>query len=139
MTPASPSQPETKAPHPLNPEWPSAERVRGSALCAQTGKSAGGSMPAGFHRDHRTPSRSVPSHPRTSHPRGGRVVTLLAGLSLLAACEREPKLGDPIAGLTKEQREQFERGKEAFATEFCTETGLGPLFNANSCAECHES
>ena len=96
-------------------------------------------MPAGFHRDHRTPSRSVPSHSRTSHSRGGRVVTLLAGLSLLAACEREPKLGDPIAGLTKEQREQFERGRELFAQEFCTETGLGPLFNANSCAECHES
>ena len=66
-------------------------------------------------------------------------MTVVCGLALLAACEREPKLGDPIAGLTREQRAQFERGKEAFAEEFCTETGLGPLFNANSCAECHES
>jgi len=66
-------------------------------------------------------------------------VTLLGGLSLLAACEKQPELGDPIAGLTSEQRAQFERGRKTFAEEFCTETGLGPLFNGNSCAECHES
>lgn len=66
-------------------------------------------------------------------------MTLLCGLSLLTACAKPPELGDPIDGLTSEQRAQFERGRATFAEEFCTETGLGPLFNAASCAECHES
>ena len=96
-------------------------------------------MSASLHRDHRTPAASGVSRPRTRHRRRGHLVTLLAGLSLLAACGRQPELGDPIAGLTKEQRAQFERGRQTFAEEFCTESGLGPLFNATSCAECHES
>jgi CxxC motif-containing protein (DUF1111 family) len=100
-------------------------------------------MPAGLHRDHRTTARrlggSGSSHPRTRPHRGGHLVPLLCGLSLLAACARAPELGEPLAGLTKEQRAQFERGRTTFAEEFCTETGLGPLFNATSCAECHES
>src|SRR5262245_49423289 len=50
-----------------------------------------------------------------------------------------PALGDSLAGLTRAQRAQFEEGKEVFEREFEPATGLGPLFNANSCAECHEN
>jgi len=53
-------------------------------------------------------------------------------------CGREPKLGDPVAGLNAEQRDEFDRGRVVFERVFTPETGLGPLFNANSCAECHE-
>lgn len=49
-----------------------------------------------------------------------------------------PHLGDPVAGLDKAQREQFDRGRAIFARAFTPETGLGPLFNANACGECHE-
>jgi CxxC motif-containing protein (DUF1111 family) len=57
-----------------------------------------------------------------------------------AGCVRPPAphLGDPVAGLDKAQQEQFDRGRALFARAFTPETGLGPLFNANACGECHE-
>ena len=47
-------------------------------------------------------------------------------------------LGDALRLLTTAQRRQFEVGRAMFQTEFTPETGLGPLFNAVSCASCHE-
>jgi CxxC motif-containing protein (DUF1111 family) len=49
-----------------------------------------------------------------------------------------PQPGEPLLGLTPDQRDQFERGRAVFTRTFTPETGLGPLFNADSCAECHE-
>jgi CxxC motif-containing protein (DUF1111 family) len=64
------------------------------------------------------------------------------GLALLgltaAACARRPELGAPLGGLTAEQKARFAAGREEFERVFTPETGLGPLFNADSCAECHE-
>ena len=59
---------------------------------------------------------------------------------LLCGCKlpKQPALGEPLAGLTPEQRAQFQEGKKVFQRVFTPETGLGPLFNGNSCAECHE-
>ncbi len=53
-------------------------------------------------------------------------------------CGRVPKLGDPIAGLSAEQRKEFDQGRVVFERVFTPATGLGPLFNADACAECHE-
>src|SRR5437667_12696677 len=47
--------------------------------------------------------------------------------------------GDPVWGLTGAQRNLFGRGRLEFNREFTPETGLGPLFNSTSCAECHEA
>ena len=47
-------------------------------------------------------------------------------------------LGTPLPGLSGVQRRQFDIGRVVFQTEFTPETGLGPLFNATSCASCHE-
>ena len=47
-------------------------------------------------------------------------------------------LGNALRLLTTAQRRQFEVGRAMFQTEFTPETGLGPLFNAVSCASCHE-
>src|SRR3989442_1259710 len=47
--------------------------------------------------------------------------------------------GDPVWGLTGAQRNVFGRGRFVFNREFTPETGLGPLFNSTSCAECHEA
>ena len=35
--------------------------------------------------------------------------------------------------------ERFEKGQAVFARVFTPETGLGPLFNAQACGECHEN
>jgi CxxC motif-containing protein (DUF1111 family) len=71
-----------------------------------------------------------------------RSVAWLFLLSLVfCGCEpkKQTKLGDPLPGLTPEQMDQFQAGKEVFLREFTPETGLGPLFNSVSCAECHEA
>ena len=76
-------------------------------------------------------------------PSGGPLGVALAVIVLVAAtltvgCAKPTALGDPLNGLTKAEREQFQRGLEVFNREFTPETGLGPLFNANACGECHE-
>jgi CxxC motif-containing protein (DUF1111 family) len=72
---------------------------------------------------------------------------LLAGLALLAfSCERfEPSapashalLDGPVEGLSESENIRFVRGDVAFNDViFTPETGLGPLFVANSCGSCH--
>ncbi|HYY74090.1 MAG TPA: di-heme oxidoredictase family protein [Solirubrobacterales bacterium] len=57
----------------------------------------------------------------------------------LPACHRAIRPGDPLRGLTSEQRKHFARGKDVFKRTFTPATGLGPLFNSTSCGECHES
>ncbi len=49
------------------------------------------------------------------------------------------KLGDPIPGLTDAQLAAFERGRVLFEKEWTPEEGLGPLYNATSCASCHST
>jgi CxxC motif-containing protein (DUF1111 family) len=46
--------------------------------------------------------------------------------------------GDPLAWVTPAERARFDQGAQFFDVEFENETGLGPLFNEASCAECHE-
>src|SRR6266705_3356913 len=60
------------------------------------------------------------------------------GCLLAADCARPPKPGDPLLGLRRAQRDRFEKGRLVFERRFTPETGLGPLFNAVSCGECHE-
>jgi CxxC motif-containing protein (DUF1111 family) len=47
-------------------------------------------------------------------------------------------LGTALRNLDPAQRRQFDIGRAMFQTVFTPETGLGPLFNAVSCASCHE-
>jgi CxxC motif-containing protein (DUF1111 family) len=65
---------------------------------------------------------------------------------LLAGCPKipdEPKprtdLGDPLPGLSRDQLKRFEEGKTIFQRLFTPQEGLGPLFNAEGCGECHEN
>jgi CxxC motif-containing protein (DUF1111 family) len=64
------------------------------------------------------------------------------GICLLVAtpgaCRRAPQLGDPLPGLSAAERDRFDRGRAVFDSIFDPATGLGPLFNADACAECHE-
>lgn len=65
-------------------------------------------------------------------------LTAVNALGGLGACPPSPRPGDPLPGLAAEERERFERGREVFERRFTPETGLGPLFNADACGECHE-
>src|SRR5437867_861261 len=47
-------------------------------------------------------------------------------------------VGLPLPLSTAEERRLFRQGQIVFQTVFTPATGLGPLFNGNSCAECHE-
>jgi CxxC motif-containing protein (DUF1111 family) len=53
------------------------------------------------------------------------------------ACRRA-QLGDPLPGLSAAERARFDSGRVVFDSTFTPEVGLGPLFNASGCAECHE-
>ena len=69
-----------------------------------------------------------------------RVVSTVLLALLLWGCKtpNQPALGEPLADLTPDQKAQFLAGKKAFQRAFEPKDGLGPLFNANSCGECHE-
>lgn len=50
----------------------------------------------------------------------------------------EFQLGDPIEGLPGPQLAAFLRGKALMRKRFKPSEGLGPFYNASSCAACHE-
>ena len=81
-------------------------------------------------------SGSLEGHTKTAHAVGALVCCLL-----VSGCKtpREPEPGQPLAELTPKQQAQFHEGKTVFERVFTPETGLGPLFNSVSCAECHET
>jgi CxxC motif-containing protein (DUF1111 family) len=47
--------------------------------------------------------------------------------------------GQPLDGLTMDQRKQFRDGKEVFQETENAAQGLGPIFNNVSCVSCHSS
>lgn len=65
------------------------------------------------------------------------------GIAVLPARGWQPppasQFGDPLPGLTRAQYRQFVDGKAAFVEVHSEETGLGPVFNGNSCRQCHLS
>lgn len=69
----------------------------------------------------------------------------LCAIIAIVSCEKilppTPKddavLDGPIDGLSSAQHSQFLKGDIAFSDVFTTETGLGPVFVATSCASCH--
>jgi hypothetical protein len=61
------------------------------------------------------------------------------GLSQCVAPALQPRLGDPLTGLTLAQLARFEAGKVEFNRPFTESEGLGPGFNQISCAACHNN
>ncbi len=70
-------------------------------------------------------------------PRTAGAVTLVVGLLAAAGCYGSREAGNPLEGLTKLERDRFDRGRIVFNQEFTPKTGLGPLFNGTGCASCH--
>ena len=48
------------------------------------------------------------------------------------------QLDVPLAGLTAAELDRFNRGRAVFSRVFTDAQGLGPSFNSNACASCHE-
>ena len=49
------------------------------------------------------------------------------------------KPGDPVPNLAPDELRLFSLGIAVFSTVFTPATGLGPLFNSTSCAQCHDN
>ena len=67
------------------------------------------------------------------------VCVVLAGAasSTIAGSPSRSQLGQPLAGLSRGELQQFRDGKEAFGEEEDAADGLGPIFNNVSCVACH--
>ena len=63
------------------------------------------------------------------------VVALL--MTHASAQVRTGRPGDPLAGLTPQEFEEFRLGLEDFLEVETSEEGLGPAYNGTSCAVCH--
>jgi CxxC motif-containing protein (DUF1111 family) len=48
-----------------------------------------------------------------------------------------PAFGDPLLGLAQTEQAAFDAGREEFESIETPASGLGPIFNNNSCAACH--
>ncbi len=77
----------------------------------------------------------------------GRSLMVFAGLAaagislpaLAGSVAPQPKSGDPLDGLTAMELSAFEAGKVEFGRIFTPAEGLGPIFNQNACASCHNN
>jgi len=67
------------------------------------------------------------------------ILLLSLGLYLPAYAQQtsNTQLGSPLPGLTSDQLTRFTQGQDAFSTVEGVTDGLGPVFNASSCVECH--
>jgi len=62
---------------------------------------------------------------------------VFAATGVLVAQTRAPQPGDPLAGVTAAEFEEFRLGRDDFLEVESAEEGLGPAFNGTSCAACH--
>lgn len=49
----------------------------------------------------------------------------------------QPRMGDPVPGLTASQLDRFQKGSDEFLHILTNAEGLGPCFNDTGCAQCH--
>ncbi len=68
---------------------------------------------------------------------GGRDQMTLGLLPPDAELPEAGELGGPLAALSGDDRERFERGREVFDRDFALHAGLGRFFNGDSCRACH--
>jgi CxxC motif-containing protein (DUF1111 family) len=64
-------------------------------------------------------------------------VTVFAARLAHVDAQQGPRIGEPLAGISARQLEEFRMGLEDFLEVETSEEGLGPAFNGTSCAVCH--
>lgn len=62
-----------------------------------------------------------------------------ASMTLAGAQDFQPRMGEPVRGLSPAELNDFAEGRIEFDTLLTAEQGLGPIFNDTSCAQCHSS
>ena len=67
------------------------------------------------------------------------LMVLGSAVATVRAVDLQPKMGDPLAGLSPAELARFEAGKVQFTRTFSAGEGLGPTMNQTSCAECHKN
>ena len=75
---------------------------------------------------------------RSAHV-GLPLVGFLAVLTIEVVAQQRGQGAIPVAGLTTAQQQAFNEGNLAFSRNFRVEDGLGPVFNDDSCADCHRN
>ena len=66
------------------------------------------------------------------------VCVLLSGTAT-AQSDFQPRQGEPLAGLSAGELDRFFEGKIAFNTPLTVAQGVGPIFNEQSCGNCHST
>ena len=69
---------------------------------------------------------------------GASLAFALLGAAAFAQ-EIQPRMGEPLPGLTAAQAARFEAGRLAFNRVLTAAEGLGPIMNDHSCASCHQT
>ena len=64
-------------------------------------------------------------------------LVLLSCAGAVSAQEIQPRMGDPLPGLTAIERALFDEGREEFMRILPVAEGLGPIMNDTSCSTCH--
>lgn len=92
----------------------------------------------------------MPQH-RSRFVAQGSAVRAASGLALLASFSSfvsagtvvyptpQARSGQPVLGLTADQRQRFFAGQTDYSHTFVETEGLGPIFNKASCANCHNN
>ena len=65
------------------------------------------------------------------------VLTVGFSSTLFAQLTLQPKMGEPVDGLTPAELTRFDAGFLRFEQFFTPADGLGPVFNDDSCSSCH--
>lgn len=68
-------------------------------------------------------------------------LTMLAYASLSGTSKQPPPppVGGPLPGLTQQEIQRFNNGRNQFLQNEAPQTGLGPVFNGVACAQCHQA
>jgi len=69
--------------------------------------------------------------------RGGEVVIEFATLDLPVLPQR--RMGEPVRGLDADELMRWTDGRVDYDTQITAEMGLGPIFNKENCANCHNA
>jgi CxxC motif-containing protein (DUF1111 family) len=64
-------------------------------------------------------------------------VAAIALLTMGGMSQMQPQFGEPLRGLTPDQRARFRIGKANFEEAETVPDGLGPVFNDTACVKCH--
>lgn len=67
------------------------------------------------------------------------IVALFSAITMSASLVSAATFGDPLPRLTPAQLQAFRNGLDAFCEVETAADGLGPVFNASSCAACHSA